>query len=268
MSYLANTAHLQLAAFAFATVGWILGFIATGLMQWRVWYVANNTVITSGIAWVGIWRTCFFSHILVSPNQKDMYCQEYSVADSFVPREIFVAQGFMLTATILGALGKAISVFGLKQVYHGTSQINVILHWFTLGGILYIFTSIVILIPVAWNMHSVVSNFSINFPSTYYMPSSPQKQEVGAAIGLGIVSAILYFLSGIFFLAHKLPQHSHNTVYPKSSDGPVFSDYNSMTSREVHRSASFSSLTSFGSVPVNCNGIKNEAFEWDVDELL
>ncbi|XP_072255272.1 claudin-34 [Pyxicephalus adspersus] len=268
MPYLAHTAHLQLGGFAFATVGWILGFLATGLVQWRVWYVTNTTVITSGTAWVGIWRTCFFSHILVSQNQKVMYCQEYSMTDSFVPREIFVAQGLMLTATILGAMGKAASVSGLKHVYHGTSHINRILQWFTLCGILYILTSIIILIPVAWNMHSVVNNFSIHFPSTYYMPSSPQRQEVGAGICLGIVSAIFYFWSGIFFLAYKLPQLTNNTVFPVSYTDSVLSDNFSMTSMDMERSASFASLTSFGSAPLNCDGIKNEAFEWDAGELL
>ncbi|XP_018409005.1 PREDICTED: claudin-34 [Nanorana parkeri] len=268
MPYLANTAHLQLGGFAFATVGWILGFVATGLVQWRVWYVTNTTVITSGIAWVGIWRTCFFSHILVSTNQKVMYCKEYSVTDSFVPREIFVAQGLMLTAIILGAMGKAASVFGLKHVYHGTDNFNRILQWFTLSGFLCIFSSIIILIPVAWNMHSVVNNVSIYFPSTYYMPSIPQRQEVGAAICLGIVSAIFYFWSGIFFLAYKLPHLSNNIVHPIGSNDSAFSDDFSMTSREVERSASFASLTSFGSIPLNCDGIRNQAFEWDVGELL
>ncbi|KAM5180748.1 claudin-34 [Mantella aurantiaca] len=266
MPYLATTVHLQLAGFALATVGWILGSIATGLVQWRVWYVTNSTVITSGIAWVGIWQTCFFSHILVSPNQKTMYCQKYSVTDSFVPREIFVAQGLMLSATILGAMGKTASVFALRHVYHGTSQFNRIFQWFTLCGILNIFASIIILIPVAWNLHSVVNNFSINFSSTYYMPSSPQRQEVGAAICLGIVSAILYFWSGVFFLAYKLPQLFNNIVHPISSNDSVFSD--SVTTREMERSASFTSLSTYGSMPLNCDGIRNEAFEWDEGELI
>lgn len=268
MPYLATTTHLQLAGFAFATVGWILGSVATGLVQWRVWHVSNTTIITSGIAWVGIWRTCFFSHILVSSNQKIMYCQEYSVTDSFVPREIFVAQGFMLTGTILGAMGKAAAVFGLRHAYQVTSQFSTIAQWFTISGMLYIFASIIILIPVAWNLNSVVNNFSIYFPSTYYMPSNPQKQEVGAAICLGVVSAILYFCSGIVFLAYKLPQLFNNIVYPISVNGSAFSDSFSITSRELERSASFSSLSSFGSAPLKCDGMNNEAFEWDAGELI
>ncbi|KAM9319557.1 claudin-34 [Gastrophryne carolinensis] len=267
MPYLAHTAKLQLSGLAFATVAWILCSIATGLVQWRIWYVTNTTVITSGIAWVGIWRTCFFSHILISPNQRDMYCQEYSVTDSFVPREIFVAQGLMLVAMILGAMGKASSAIGLRHIHHGTSYVSRIPQWFTLSGILNIFTSIIILIPVAWNMHSVASNFSISFPSIYYMPSSPQRQEVGAALCLGIVSAILFFVSGVFFLFYKLPRFSNNIVYPESLSVSEFSDGFSVTTRDS-RSRSFGSLNSFGNPTLNSDGIKNEAFEWDTNEIF
>ncbi|XP_068127189.1 claudin-34 [Hyperolius riggenbachi] len=266
MSYLVNTAHLQLGGFAFATTGWILGCIATGLVQWRVWYVTNTTVITSGIAWVGIWRACFFSHVLVSTNQRDMYCLEYSVTDSFVPREIFVAQGLMLVAMILGAMGKAASACGLGHIYQGTKHLHRILLCFTLGGLFNILASIIILIPVAWNMNSVVNNRSIYFPDSYYLPSAPQRQEVGAGICLGIVSAILFFYSGVVFLVYKIPQIYSNSVFPISSNVSVFSD--GMSSGGLERTGSFSSLSSFGNPTLNGDGISNEAFEGDTGEAL
>ncbi|XP_063813401.1 claudin-34-like [Pseudophryne corroboree] len=263
MPYLAHTANLQIAGFFFATVGWVLGSITTGLVQWRVWYVANTTIITSGIAWIGIWRTCFFSHVLVSPNLETMYCQEFSVTDSFIPQEIFVAQGLMLVALILGAMGKAACVYGLKNIYHRTSSI-----WLTAGGFLYVLSSISILISVAWNMNSVVSNSTIAFPSTFSMPSSPQKQEVGAGISLGIVSAIVLFISGIFFFCYKLPPFLDNRTHPISSENPVLSDSLSVTSKVAEVSGSFVSLKSSANPTLNCDGIKNEAFIWETEENL
>ncbi|XP_056416788.1 claudin-34 [Hyla sarda] len=268
MPYLANTANLQMAGFAISTVGWILGSISTGLVQWRVWHIANTTIISSGTAWIGIWRTCFFSHVLVSPDLKTMYCQYYSVTDSFLPKEILVAQGLMLVAIILGAAGKAVCVFGLKNVYQGTSQVSVIPRWFTAGGILILLSSISIIVPVAWNMHSVVSNSSIPFPSTFDIPSSPEKQEVGAGISIGIVSGILLFMSGILFLCYRLPENSDNRVHPISEGDSMFSDGSSMGSGLKENPRSYLTLKHYLNATLNCDGIKNDAFIWEIDEKL
>ncbi|XP_073526826.1 claudin-34 [Phyllobates terribilis] len=268
MPYLAHTANLQIAGFAISTVGWILGSISTGLVQWRVWHVANTTLITSGIAWIGIWRTCFFSHVLVSPNLETMYCQHFSVKDSFIPREIFLAQGLMLVAIILGAAGKAVCVFGLKNVLQGVSHVPRIPHWFTTGGILILLSSISIIISVAWNMHSVVNNFSIPFPSTFGMPSSPEKQEVGAAISVGVVSAILLFTSGIFFLCYRLPREFGNRVCPISDEDSIFSDRASIGSGLTGKSRSFISSKHYSNGTIHCDGIRNETFVWELDDKL
>ncbi|XP_066454741.1 claudin-34 [Eleutherodactylus coqui] len=268
MPYLAHTGNLQVAGFAILMVGWILGTISTGLVQWRVWHVANTTLITSGIAWIGIWRTCFFSHVLVSPNLKIMYCQPFSVTDSFVPREIFVAQGLMLVAIILGAVGMTVCFFGLKKVYQAPSDASVIPLWFTAGGILILLSSISIIIPVAWNMHSVVNNFSISFPSTFNMPSSPETQNVGAAISVGVVAAIFLLTSGIFFLCYRLPKEFDHRVYPMDEEDSVFSDSMSMGSGLSGYSRSFISSNLSSRATLNCDGIKNDAFIYDVDDNI
>ncbi|MEE6519113.1 hypothetical protein FKM82_030599 [Ascaphus truei] len=259
MPYLAHTANVQLAGFAFATVGWVLGSITTGLVQWRVWHVANSTIISSGIAWIGIWRTCFFSRVLVSPNLETMYCQVFSVKDSFVPPEIFVAQGLMLVAIFLGAAGKVTCAFGLKNIYQGTAPITVITHLFTAGGIFNLFAGVCIIIPTAWNLHSVVNNFSIDFPSTFHMPSRPERQEVGAAIAIGILSAILLLMSGVLFLHYRQPVIFDPKVHPILVVEDRCSDCWSIT---TNPKSYISARSSVDHIP-NCGGITNEAFELD-----
>ncbi|XP_030055449.1 claudin-34 [Microcaecilia unicolor] len=261
MIYLAHTANLQLAGFAFATVGWILSSITTGLVQWRVWHVANTTIITSGIAWIGIWRSCFFSDILISSNLKTMYCQEFSVQDSFVPREIFVAQGLMLVAVILGFIGKVTTACALKNVYQGIPPGAQIVKWFIAGGVLNVAAGVCILIPVAWNLNSVVHNFGISFPSTSYMPTSPLTQDAGAAIPVGIVSAILMILSGTFFLCYKLPAKCVLKVHPVSTEEGDISDAWSTSSKHTFPSKSCTSVDSSLNHMPYCNGISNDAFE-------
>ncbi|XP_029457702.1 claudin-34 [Rhinatrema bivittatum] len=261
MTYLAHTVHLQLAGLAFATVGWILSSITTGLVQWRVWHVANTTIITSGIAWVGIWRSCFFSDILISPSLRTMYCQEFSAQDSFLPREIFVAQGLMLVAVILGGMGKVSTVCALRNVYQGMPSGTEVMKWFITAGVLNLVAGVCILIPVAWNFYSVAHNFTISFPSSFYMPTSPLKQEVGAAIPVGIVSAVLMLLSGIFFLAYKLPAVSVLRVHPFTTEEGSKSDNCSISAKHTFPSKNRTSIGSSLDHKPYCNGISNDAFE-------
>ncbi|XP_078512189.1 claudin-34 [Lissotriton helveticus] len=263
MPYLAHTANLQLAGFAFSVAGWILSSIVTGLVQWRVWHVTNTTIITSGTAWIGIWRTCFFSKVKVSSDLKTMYCQEFSIQQNFVPTEIFVAQGLMVVAVILGLLAKMSTVYALKNVYQGTPHETLILHWFRAGGILNLGAGLCVLIPVGWNFHSVVQNTSISFPVTSYMPSSPESQEVGAAIPIGIVSAILMILSGSFLLSYKLPNPVDHKVHPVSQDDVASSDGWSISTRRTSRTRSFHSVQTTGDQTLQCNGITNTAYEQD-----
>ncbi|XP_043927705.1 claudin-34 [Protopterus annectens] len=266
MTYLAHTAHLQLASLASGTIGWILSLILTGIVQWREWDVANTTVITSGVAWVGIWRVCFFSDILVSSESRVMYCQRIGVLDSFVPPEIFAAQGLTIVAVIFVGMGKMTTIFALRKVYFGTEveQWSQVYALFLIGGILYLISSVCILVPVVWNLHSVMTNQSIAFPQEFYMPSAPQTQQVGTALPLGIISCFLLLITGIFLVRYRLPSTSHAKVHPESRD---HDEHDAGVSGTLSRET-FSSMSSvlFSSVDQTSNshlGIDNEAYEFD-----
>ncbi|NXJ90188.1 CLD34 protein, partial [Corythaixoides concolor] len=200
-----STSHLQLAAFALGTVGWILCTVSMGIVEWRVWHVYNTTIISSGIAWVGIWKVCFISDVLISPGYKEQFCHKYSGYDSSIPQEIYAAQGLLLIAMFMGLLGLAATVFALRNVYMGIAHKILITRFFLVGGFFYIFAGMCVLVPVSWNFYSVLHNQSIAFPPSYYMPSSPAAQEAGAAIPIGIVAVILLLLSGSFSLSYRFP---------------------------------------------------------------
>lgn len=205
MKSLISTSHLQLAAFVLGMIGWILCTISMGIVEWRVWYVDNTTVISSGIAWVGIWKVCFISYLYVSPGYKEQFCHKFSGYDSFIPHEIYAAQGLLLIAMFVGLLGLAATIFALRNVYMGVTHKTLIAPFFLVGGFFYIFAGVCVLIPVSWNFYSVTHNQSIAFPPSYYMPSSPVAQEAGAAIPVGIVAVILLLLSGTFSLSYRFP---------------------------------------------------------------
>ncbi|KAM4683502.1 claudin-34 [Amazona ochrocephala] len=205
MNSLVSSSHLQLAAFALGTVGWILCAVSMGTVEWRVWHVDNTTIISSGIAWVGIWKVCFISYLQVSPGYIEQFCHKFSGYDSSIPAEIYVAQGLLLIAMFMGLLGLTATIFALRNVYMGITHKTLITRFFLMGGCFYIFAGLCVLIPVSWNFYSVAHNQSIAFPPSYYMPSSPAAQEVGAAIPVGIVAVILLLLSGVFSLLYRFP---------------------------------------------------------------
>ncbi|NXC43507.1 CLD34 protein, partial [Penelope pileata] len=200
-----STSHLQLAAFALGMIGWTLCTISMGLVEWRVWHVDNTTIISSGIAWVGIWKVCFISYLLVSSGYEEQFCYKFSGYDSSIPSEIYAAQGLLVIAMVMGLLGLAATVFALRNIYMGISHKTLITRFFLMSGFFYISAGLCVLIPVSYNFYSVVHNQSIAFPPSSYMPSSPAAQEAGAAIPVGIIAAILLLLSGTFSLSYRFP---------------------------------------------------------------
>uniref|UniRef100_A0A8D1IG72 Claudin 34 n=1 Tax=Sus scrofa TaxID=9823 RepID=A0A8D1IG72_PIG len=112
----------QLAGFMVATIGWILGTRSMGLVEWRVWYVNNTSLLPSGLACVGVWRACSFHHL--NGINRTSVCHHYNHHDTYIPHDIRVAQNFLIVVSILGLFGKAAIVFALRNVYLRRGQKN------------------------------------------------------------------------------------------------------------------------------------------------
>lgn len=208
MAYLVHTTHAQLAALWLACVGWTLTAVALGLIQWRVWQVADREVISSGVAWVGIWRTCFNSQTLVTPGLMVMHCKYISLTEAFTPPEIAAGQVLMLLSLLVGLGGNAAGVYALRNVYLGIAKTLLIRVAFSTAGALYLLAAVMSLVPLLWNLNSVLTNQTINFPAEFKMPHAPESQRVGGGIAVGMVGAILMIVSGIIFCTHRLPGRS------------------------------------------------------------
>ncbi|XP_016360050.1 claudin-34-like [Sinocyclocheilus anshuiensis] len=216
MPYLVHTAHAQLVALWLGTVGWTLVIVTVGLVEWRVWEVSDLSFITSGLAWVGIWRVCFYSHALILSDNQIMFCQRIRLSESFTPPEIAAAQVLMLVALFLGLAGNASVIYGLRNVYFGLNKIR---SAFASGGVLLILTGASSLVPVCWNLRSVVNNQTISFPAEFRMPSAPTisfpaefrmpsapvNQSIGPGIIVGIFASVLLVFSGLVFLSYRAP---------------------------------------------------------------
>ncbi|KAF7711793.1 claudin-34 [Silurus meridionalis] len=197
MSYLAHTAHWQFFGLVLAVLGLILTVATSGVDDWRVWYVDDVSVITSGTAWVGIWRACFYSTVLDTAE----FCRRISLTDSFVPPEIAAAQVLCMAAILVGITANLVAGYAVRRAYFNID--GHIRRFFWSAGALYFLTATCSLIPVFWNMSSVLKNRTIDFPPEFLLPPAPYKQELGLGIITGTGSSVLLILSGLLFLSYR-----------------------------------------------------------------
>ncbi|KAG5262109.1 hypothetical protein AALO_G00292330 [Alosa alosa] len=209
-----QVAHPQLVGLWLGSIGWILTMVTIGMVQWRLWVVADMSVVSSGLAWVGIWRVCFYSHTVVTSQRGPLYCQKMDISDRFIPKEIAVAQVLMLLALVLGLLANASTLYGLRNVFFGLDERRPIRVAFTAGGLLHLLSSLCSLLPLSLNLHAVATNQNISFPENFHMPPTPLQQYVGVAIRVGISAAVLTIVSGVMFLCYQFPVRAHARVEP------------------------------------------------------
>lgn len=221
MIYLAHTAHRQFLGLIMGFLAWIFTMAATGLNEWRLWRVDNVSVVTSGVAWVGIWKACFYSHVL--PQIEN--CRSIGISASFVPVEIPAAQVLMVLAVACGLAGNVSGAVAMRMAYFSVEDRSSIRLLFRLAGGLYLLTGTLSSVPLVWNMNSVLNNSTIHFPPEFEIPV-PVRQQVGSAVGVGLLASILMLMSGLIFLSYRYAWHRVKPEVSRSAnlglDNPVF----------------------------------------------
>lgn len=196
-----------------------------GINEWRLWHVEDVSVITSGVAWVGIWKACFFSHAFSRMET----CQSISISDPFLPTEIPVAQVLMVLGMICGLAGNIIAAMAMRMAYFSLEDRRNIRLFFLLGGSLYVLTGTLCLVPLAWNMTSVFNNSTINFPPEFYLPAAPVKQQVGSAIIVGMLASIMMLISGLLFLFYRYACQTLSSEVPRRNVDPLHGPWTETT---------------------------------------
>ncbi|XP_072293972.1 claudin-34 [Eucyclogobius newberryi] len=217
MLHIAHTAHWQFLALVLGFLSWIFTLATVGLNEWRVWFLNDTTIVDSGVAWVGIWSACFYSHVLSEIE----YCQYLSLTQSFLPLEIRLGQVLMMLAVITGLSGNMIAAYGMRMAYFSVENRSRIKLVFLLAGTSYLFTGCCSLLPLAWNLNSVLNNCTIDFPPEYHFPAAPVRQTVGNAIGVGIFASVLMLLSGLIFLRYRYVWQTPKTESPDDPADPL-----------------------------------------------
>ncbi|XP_061485673.1 claudin-34-like [Rhineura floridana] len=193
--WLSLVSCLQLCAFVLSILAWIMCISSTATGNWREWHVENRKEITNGIMFIGIWNVCY-GH---APNEleEDSYwhCKEFTEQYPTLPKEIFIAQDLMSLASIVNAVAIGFMSFALYNVFKPVKHKNFIFIFFGLGAALNSSAGILVLIPVSWNMYSVLQGQEIHFPISFQLPKVPRKQHIGASIYMGYIAAGLELLS-------------------------------------------------------------------------
>lgn len=217
MIHLAHTAHWQFLGLIVGFLAWILTMTTAGLDEWRLWQVANVSVVTSGEAWVGIWRVCFYS--LDLPGMES--CRSISLSDSFAPAEIAAAQVLMMLAVVLGLAGNISAAAAVRMVYFSVEDRRNIRLVFLLAGVLYVLSGTSSLVPLVWNMSSVLKNATIDFPPDFHIPAPPVSQRIGSAVAVGLCTSFAMLASGLLFLCYRYAWRAVSTRGPADPlDGP------------------------------------------------
>ncbi|KAM8874018.1 claudin-34 [Spinachia spinachia] len=220
MMYLAPGAHWQFLGLVAGLLAWILLMAATGLNEWRLWRVDDVSVVTSGVAWVGIWRACFYSHALPEAET----CRAIGLSDPFAPPEVAAAQVLMVVALMCGLLGNVGAAVAMRLVYFSVERRGNVRPAFVLAGTAYLLAGTICSVPLAWNVRSVLKNCSIEFPPEFHLPAAPAGQWVGSAVGVGVTAAVLMLVSGLLFLGHRYARKGPGAGAPKGAGAPPARD--------------------------------------------
>ncbi|KAM6448146.1 claudin-34 isoform 1-T3 [Liasis olivaceus] len=212
----------QLCGYLLSILGWIMCVTSTAAEQWRIWHVENVIDNPSGVVWVGIWRVCY----MYGTNSENIFlrCEDFTEDYKTLPKEIFLAQDLMSLGCIVGAVAICFMTFALWNVFKTITQKTFLLTFFSLGGILNLMAGIMILIPISWNLYSILNNAGIVFPEFFRVPTFPKEQQVGAAIYVGYVAAVLFLLSGFLILCNKYALKLNQEKNPELVNLPMIDE--------------------------------------------
>ncbi|NXG75919.1 CLD3 protein, partial [Baryphthengus martii] len=173
---------MQLGGLMMAVVGWMGSILTCALPTWKVTAFIGSNIVVAQVFWEGLWMNCVYE------STGQMQCKAYDslleltsdlqAARALVVTSIFVAFFAFLTA-ITGA-------DCTRWVEDNSTKTRISV----LAGVIYIMSSIMLLIPVSWSANSIVSNF--------YNPMVPEalKRELGSALYIGWASSALQLFGG------------------------------------------------------------------------
>ncbi|XP_055990992.1 claudin-6 [Sorex fumeus] len=176
------SAGLQILGVVLALLGWVIALVSCALPLWKVTAFIGSSIVVAQVVWEGLWMSC----VVQSTGQ--MQCKVY---DSLLalPQDLQAARALCVVALLLALLALLVYVAGAKCttcVEDKDSKARLVLS----SGAVFIFSGILVLIPVCWTAHVIIRDF--------YNPLvvEAQKRELGASLYLGWAASGLLLLGG------------------------------------------------------------------------
>ncbi|XP_063791664.1 claudin-2 [Pseudophryne corroboree] len=201
---------VQMMGYFMAVLGLIGAVIATLLPEWKVSSYVGASIVTAVGFNKGLWMECaVFS---TGITQCDIYNSMLGL-----PQEIQAAQALMITSCVLSSLATLFTVFGMKctifnQDNPGKDKLAVT------GGAVFIMGGVICLVPVCWNLHSILQDF--------YNPLLPdaQRYEIGTGLYIGIMSSIFSVFGGAILCASCPPKEPDQGFYNRYQGRALLAD--------------------------------------------
>ncbi|XP_063287346.1 claudin-2 [Pelobates fuscus] len=201
---------LQMVGYVLSILGLTGTVIATVMPSWKVSSYIGASIVTAVGFSKGLWMEC--ASFSTGITQCDIYNSMLGLA-----ADTQAAQALMITSCVFSVLASMFSVFGMRctifsQGSPGKDKLAVA------GGALFILGGILSLIPICWNLHSILQEF--------YNPLIPDavKFEIGPALYLGILASILSVLGGAILCASCPPKEADHDFYSKYQGRSLIAD--------------------------------------------
>ncbi|XP_053329672.1 claudin-2 [Spea bombifrons] len=211
---------LQMVGYFLAILGMIGTVIATILPSWKVSSFIGASIVTAQEFSKGLWMEC------VSYSTGIAQCDIYNSMLG-LPADTQAAQALMITSCVFSVLASLFSVFGMRctifsQGSPGKDKLAVT------GGAFFILGGILCLVPICWNLHSILQEF--------YSPLIPDalKYEIGPALYLGIMASILSVLGGAILCASCPSRQQDHVFYSKYQGRALIADKGQATGSQPH----------------------------------
>ncbi|XP_053312486.1 claudin-8-like [Spea bombifrons] len=175
---------LQIAGLVLGGIGIIGTCAVTGMPQWRVTAFIESNIVVFETLWEGLWMNCFRQVNI------RMQCKVYDSLLALTP-DLQAGRALMCAAVVLSFIAFMIAVVGMKCTRCGGDNERTKGIILLVAGILFILSGVVVLIPVSWTANQIIRDF--------YNPlvNVAQKRELGEALYLGWVTALLLMAGGL-----------------------------------------------------------------------
>nr|XP_033798795.1 claudin-8-like [Geotrypetes seraphini] len=182
---------IQIIGIILGFIGLILTGIVTGMPQWRISIMVESNCQTAQkridgqwmTRWEGLWSTC------ISQSNMQMQCNSYESLVT-VTADLKAGRVLMVFALILSILAFITAVIGMLFTHYRRRNEQGKYYLLTTSGIAFILAALLVLIPVSWTTHSIITEYDA-------MCKTSQRLEMGEAIFLAWPTILFLLIAGI-----------------------------------------------------------------------